>query len=102
MIVTWASRSPALRMQAVSCEIRARSENKLSDGIYPSAMAHRLRPMTSMPRPPWLFNAVNREFVALSVAYGPELLGSADVDIHARSHRPAGRARFCATRRCSG
>src|SRR5262245_3357920 len=39
-------------MHAVSCEIKARSENELSEGIYPSAIAHRLRPMASMARAP--------------------------------------------------
>src|SRR4029077_9562049 len=48
VIVTCASRSPALRMQAVSCETSARCENELSEGIYPSAIAHRLRPIASM------------------------------------------------------
>src|SRR2546425_3656423 len=45
-----ASRSPAFRMHAVSCETRARSEEQLPDGIYPSAIAHRLRPISSMAR----------------------------------------------------
>src|SRR5258708_13398004 len=52
VIATWASRSFAFRMQAVSCEISARSENELSDGIYPSAIAQRVRPMASMSGEP--------------------------------------------------
>src|SRR3981081_2877166 len=47
-MATCASRSPALRMQAVSCEISARSVNELAEGMYPSAIAQRLRPMASM------------------------------------------------------
>jgi hypothetical protein len=36
-------------MQAVSCEIRVGSEKELREGIYPSAMAQRLRPMACIP-----------------------------------------------------
>src|SRR5580658_3734601 len=43
--VSRASLSPALRMHAVSWEIKARLENELCEGIYPSAIDHRLRPM---------------------------------------------------------
>src|ERR1700741_5078335 len=53
IISTCASRSPAVRMQAVSCEIRARSENELSEGIYPSAIDQRRRPIASMAVPPF-------------------------------------------------
>src|SRR6476620_2470681 len=51
-MATCAGRSPELRMQAVSCEISAGSENELCEGIKPSAMAHRLRPMASIAAPP--------------------------------------------------
>src|SRR5580692_1088981 len=44
--------SVALRMHAVSCEIRAGSANELCEGIYPSAIAQCLRPMRSIPRLP--------------------------------------------------
>src|SRR5580704_159354 len=44
--------SVALRMHAVSCEIRAGSANELCEGIYPSAMAQCLRPMRSIPELP--------------------------------------------------
>src|SRR5262249_4246947 len=47
-MLTCASRSPALRMQAVSWETRARSENELSEGMYPSGIAQRLRPIASI------------------------------------------------------
>src|SRR5579864_9547535 len=44
--------SVALRMHAVSCEIRAGSANELCEGMYPSAMAQCLRPMRFIPRLP--------------------------------------------------
>jgi hypothetical protein len=51
VIVTFASRSPALRMQAVSWEIKVRSLKALSKGMYPSATAHRRLPIASMNDP---------------------------------------------------
>src|SRR5712671_61493 len=60
VIATWASRSFAFRMQAVSCEISARSENELSDGIYPSAIAQRVRPMASMSGEPPVTRALHQ------------------------------------------
>ena len=54
VIATWASASPAFKMRVVSCEISARSENELCEGIYPSAIAHRLCPIGSIA---WPFSA---------------------------------------------
>src|SRR5579862_2451436 len=60
--------SVALRMHAVSCEIRAGSANELCEGIYPSATAQCLRPMRSIaasrakPPHPGEENVENRDW----------------------------------------
>src|SRR5579872_3382530 len=73
MIETWASRSVALRMHAVSWDTSSRSEYLLSEGMYPSGIAHRRRPIVSMMNLARLLSMRHRSSGSVLIGRGLEL-----------------------------